>query len=138
MIARLKSVPVLHAALALWLVFTTAASAGEPFRQISGKEITRRFSGQEFTDEVHWTYVFLRGGRLSSVSMGMRVVEYGESMRIGFGSCPTHPRSTVTRCGCRGREPNCASRGSTCTRRAVSRSQPPARNDGNETPIGAG
>lgn len=65
-----RLVPEALVVFALWLVITVAASAGEPFRQVKGKEITRHFSGQEFTDEVHWTYVFLKGGRLSSVSMG--------------------------------------------------------------------
>lgn len=50
-------------------VLATAASA-ESLRPLKGKEIAARFSGQELTDEVHWAYVFERGGRLRSFSMG--------------------------------------------------------------------
>jgi hypothetical protein len=71
-LVRLRKVPDLDAALAFWLLFTAAALAGEPFRQIDAKEIVLRFEGQEFTDEVHWAQVFEKQGSLSSVSMGRR------------------------------------------------------------------
>ncbi len=92
---RLKHAPVIHTAAALWLVFTVPVTAGEPFRQIKGKEITRRFTGQEFTDEVHWTYVFGKEGRLSSVSMGKR----GDGMwRVEKDRLCLLPGSSPERC----------------------------------------
>jgi hypothetical protein len=72
MIDTLRRVPGVHAAVSLWLMLTVAVIAGEPFRQIKGKEIVRRFQQQEFSDKVHWAYVFGRDGHLSSVSMGKR------------------------------------------------------------------
>lgn len=47
-----------------------SASAADDFRRLRGKEITARFNGMEFTDEVHWAYVFEKGGRLNIFSMG--------------------------------------------------------------------
>ena len=49
MSAMRKSVPVVQAAASLWLMLAVAAIAGEPFRQIKGKEIARRFQQKEFT-----------------------------------------------------------------------------------------
>lgn len=48
----------------------TAALAAEPFRHLNGREIASRFTGMELTDEVHWAYVFEKGGRLKIFSMG--------------------------------------------------------------------
>jgi hypothetical protein len=56
--------------IAVWLPFATAALAAEPFRHLKGREIASRFTGMELTDEVHWAYVFERGGRLNIFSMG--------------------------------------------------------------------
>jgi hypothetical protein len=53
-------------------MLTVSVVAGEPFRQIKGMEIARRFQQQEFTDEVHSAYVFGKDGHLSSVFMGKR------------------------------------------------------------------
>jgi len=50
----------------------SAAGAAETFRHLKGSEIAARFKGMEFTDEVHWAYVFDRTGRLSSFSMGTK------------------------------------------------------------------
>ena len=50
----------------------SAAGAAETFRQLKGSEIAARFKGMEFTDEVHWAYVFDQTGRLSSFSMGKK------------------------------------------------------------------
>ena len=72
MIATLRRVPGVHAAVSLWLMLTVSVVAREPFRHTKGLEITRRFLQQEFTDEVHWAYVFGWDGHLSSVSMGKR------------------------------------------------------------------
>jgi len=38
--------------------------AAESYQQLIGQKITARFSGMEFTDEVHWFYVFGRSGDL--------------------------------------------------------------------------
>jgi len=45
-------------------------AAADVFRQLKGREIASRFTGMELTDEVHWAYVFDRGGRLKIYSMG--------------------------------------------------------------------
>jgi hypothetical protein len=45
-------------------------AAADTFRQLKGREIASRFTGMELTDEVHWAYVFDRGGRLNIFSMG--------------------------------------------------------------------
>ena len=45
-------------------------AAADTFRQLKGREIASRFTGMELTDEVHWAYVFDKGGRLNSFSMG--------------------------------------------------------------------
>src|SRR3954453_15872615 len=44
--------------------------ATESFRQLKGPEIRTKFSGMEFTDNVHWALVFGRDGTLSSFEMG--------------------------------------------------------------------
>src|SRR4051812_48500938 len=61
---------VLAIAMALTAARSTAASAGEPFRRLPGRELAMRLPGMELTDDVHWAYGFQRGGRLRSVSMG--------------------------------------------------------------------
>ena len=48
----------------------TNTTAADTFRQLKGREIASRFTGMEFTDEVHWALVFEKGGRVSSFSMG--------------------------------------------------------------------
>jgi hypothetical protein len=55
---------------AVGFLLATAALAAEPFRHLNGREIASRFIGMELTDEVHWAYVFERGGRLNIFSMG--------------------------------------------------------------------
>ena len=64
-------VPMIFAcALSVTLVGVAQGGAAEKFRQLRGSEIRSRLAGMEITDEVHWTYVFGRNGRLTSVSMG--------------------------------------------------------------------
>jgi hypothetical protein len=46
MIVTSRRVPEVHAAVSLWLMLTVSVVAGEPFRQIKGKEIARRFQQQ--------------------------------------------------------------------------------------------
>ena len=55
---------------AVGLLLAPAVLAAEPFRHLNGREIAARFTGMELTDEVHWAYVFEKGGQLKSVSMG--------------------------------------------------------------------
>ena len=58
--------------MALGALAATAGAtvAADSFRRLKGREITARFSGMEFTDDVHWAQVFARGGRLSTFAMG--------------------------------------------------------------------
>jgi hypothetical protein len=70
MTMRLWKTNGLMVASAACLLFASAALATEPFRHLTGREITSRFTGMELTDEVHWAYVFERGGRLKIFSMG--------------------------------------------------------------------
>ena len=56
--------------VAIFLLVAMPAAAADGFRQLMAREITTRLFGHEFTDEVHWSQVFERGGRLRSVSMG--------------------------------------------------------------------
>jgi len=57
-------------AVALAVLCGTTADAVERMRALQGSEITKKFTGMEFTDDVHWAYVFERGGSLNVFSMG--------------------------------------------------------------------
>lgn len=46
------------------------AQAGDDFRQLRGRDIVAKFSGMEFTDDVHWSYGFDPNGMLEADSMG--------------------------------------------------------------------
>src|SRR5262245_27532243 len=46
--------------------------AQEQFKKLSGAEIRAKFSGMEFTDEVHWGEVYEPNGKLTSVEMGKK------------------------------------------------------------------
>jgi hypothetical protein len=60
-------------ALGLVGLCTPAASQAEDaFVRLKGADIRARFTGMTFTDEVHWTFVFERGGQIKSMSMGKR------------------------------------------------------------------
>lgn len=48
------------------------ANAADAFRQLKGREITAKFKGQEFTDEIHFAEVFKPDGSLTIISMGAR------------------------------------------------------------------
>ena len=56
--------------LMLCLGLAVESDAAETFRQLKGPEIRAKFSGMEFTDDVHWALVFGRDGTLSSFEMG--------------------------------------------------------------------
>ena len=43
-------------------------------QKLSGDQIRAKFTGMQLTDEVHWRYVYDRGGRLRSYSMGTKKV----------------------------------------------------------------
>ncbi|WP_162820312.1 hypothetical protein [Microvirga calopogonii] len=44
--------------------------AADAYHRMKGREIASRFIGMELTDEIHWAYVFEKGGHLKSVAMG--------------------------------------------------------------------
>lgn len=48
------------------------AAGGEPFRRVRGTAIAKLVSGFEFTDEVHWAFVFERGGTLRGFALGQK------------------------------------------------------------------
>jgi hypothetical protein len=56
--------------IAVAVVCAADAHAAETMRPLKGREITKKFTGMEFTDDVHWAYVFDRGGLLHVFSMG--------------------------------------------------------------------
>jgi hypothetical protein len=70
MTMRPWSIKVLMGAPVVGLLLATAALAAEPLRHPKGREIASRFVGMELTDEVHWAYVFEKGGHLNIFSMG--------------------------------------------------------------------
>ena len=64
--------PVLVIAMMLppgWALAQGPAAA-DAYHRIKGREIASRFVGMELTDEIHWAFVFEKGGHLKSVSMG--------------------------------------------------------------------
>jgi hypothetical protein len=58
------------AALALLVLLVVGALAADAFRRLGNKDIAAHLTGMELTDDVHWAYVFERGGRVRSFSMG--------------------------------------------------------------------
>lgn len=54
-------------------VFEPSAVAAEN-KKLSGAQIRTKFTGIQLTDEVHWRYVYDRGGRLRSYSMGTKKI----------------------------------------------------------------
>jgi len=60
-------------AIAAGFLMPATTQAGSSFRHLTGPEITARFSGMEFTDEVHWGLIFAPGGRLTSRQTGGRM-----------------------------------------------------------------
>ena len=70
--------PRVRLASALWAIAAgilgpAMTHADNAFRHLTGPEITARFSGMEFTDEVHWGLIFAPGGRLTSRQTGGRM-----------------------------------------------------------------
>jgi hypothetical protein len=68
-----KSWMIAAAALASISIEVSAVAAENP-QKLSGAQIRARFAGMQFTDEVHWRYVYDRDGRLRSYSMGTKKV----------------------------------------------------------------
>jgi hypothetical protein len=56
----------------LFVVIVTATVAADEYRQLKGRDIVGRFSGMEFSDEVHWAYVFNPDRTVRSFSMGKK------------------------------------------------------------------
>jgi len=46
--------------------------AAEHPRKLSGSEIRAKFAGMQLTDEVHYRFVYERGGTLRSYAMGVK------------------------------------------------------------------
>jgi hypothetical protein len=51
-----------------------SSSAAAESQKLSGNQIRAKFSGMQLTDEVHWRYVYDRGGTLRSYSMGTKKI----------------------------------------------------------------
>jgi len=71
------SVCALMAAVGLTLGLSIGlgpARADDTFRQLKQREIRTKVAGMEFTDEVHWAFVFSRDGTLPIFSMGTKRV----------------------------------------------------------------
>ncbi|ACB96129.1 hypothetical protein [Beijerinckia indica] len=71
------SAPTLMAGVGLTLGLSIGldpARAADTFRQLKQREIRTKIAGMEFTDEVHWAFVFSRDGTLPTFSMGTKRV----------------------------------------------------------------
>ena len=51
-----------------------AASAEENFKKLSGPQIRAKFTGMQFTDQVHWGQMYAPNGTLTSEEMGRKRV----------------------------------------------------------------
>lgn len=59
-------------ALGLAVLSGVGSVSAETFRPLKGAEIRSRFTGMEFTDEVHWVLLFGRDGTLTNTGMGRK------------------------------------------------------------------
>jgi hypothetical protein len=57
---------ILTAAILGSVLFEVSPVAAENSRKLSGAQIRATFTGMQLTDEVHWRYVYDRGGTLRS------------------------------------------------------------------------
>lgn len=48
---------------------------GEGFRKLNGNQIRRTVIGHSFTDEIHFTFKYLRSGSVEGMAMGQTVRE---------------------------------------------------------------
>jgi len=65
---------LLAVTMATNLATALRASADEPFRLLSGKEIRPKVIGRELTDGVHWSWYYSPNGSVISIEMGKRMV----------------------------------------------------------------
>jgi hypothetical protein len=56
--------------------------AQEQFKKLSGAEIRAKFTGMEFTDEVHWDEIYGENGNLIGEEMGKRRVGTRERQAV--------------------------------------------------------
>ena len=52
--------------------YEISALAEDQFKKLSGTQIRAKFTGMEFTDEVHWGEVYESNGKLRSEEMGTK------------------------------------------------------------------
>ena len=52
--------------------YEIGALAEDQFKKLSGTQIRAKFTGMEFTDQVHWSEVYGSDGRLKSEEMGTK------------------------------------------------------------------
>ena len=52
--------------------YEIGAFAEDQFKKLSGTQIRAKFTGMEFTDEVHWGEVYESNGKLRSEEMGTK------------------------------------------------------------------
>ena len=52
--------------------YEICALAEDQFKKLSGTQIRAKFTGMEFTDEVHWGEVYESNGKLRSEEMGTK------------------------------------------------------------------
>ena len=52
--------------------YEISALAEDLFKKLSGAQIRAKFTGMEFTDEVHWGQVYESNGKLRSEEMGTK------------------------------------------------------------------
>ena len=52
--------------------YEISALAQDQFKKLSGTQIRAKFTGMEFTDEVHWGEVYESNGKLTSEEMGTK------------------------------------------------------------------
>ena len=68
-----KLVTLLTVAVASISVEVGALAAAN-FKKLSGSQVRAKFTGLQFTDEVHWRDVYDRDGTLRSYSMGTKKI----------------------------------------------------------------
>lgn len=70
----MRKLATLLAAAALGSISLETGAIAEKLQRLSGAQIRAKFIGMQFTDEVHWRYVYDRDGTLRSYSMGTKKV----------------------------------------------------------------
>jgi hypothetical protein len=70
----MRKLATILAVVVLGSISFEADATAEKLQRLSGAEIRAKFTGMQLTDEVHWRYVYDRGGRLRSYSMGTKKI----------------------------------------------------------------